>query len=78
MTARIIILCVWLVSLPLGYVTARWSNRSMGCGKWTRNDRLFAILFSLLYGPFMPVFAVLVALLWKLQDSKWGNQEAKW
>jgi len=80
MTSSILILivaCVWALSTPVGYISARWSIRAMG-GRWTRNDRIWAITFSVIYGPVMPLLAVLLVLFWKLDTSDWGNREARW
>ena len=76
-TLIVIIACVWVLSTPIGYLFARWSNRAMG-SRWTRNDRIWAITFSVIYGPAMPLLAILLVLLWKLESSDWGNQEARW
>jgi len=76
MTA-ILIVCCWMLFSPLGYVACRWANRAMG-DRWTRNDRLYAIVGALFYGPLMPVMAVLIVLLYRLGTSKWGNQDARW
>ena len=73
----VIIAGVWALCAVGGYFLARWSNRAMGCA-WTRNDRLFALMFSALYGPLMPVFVIVVLLIYKLLSSQWGNREAKW
>jgi hypothetical protein len=74
---NLILACLWLLSAPLGYVALRWCNRTV-CTTWTRNDRLFGVIFSLLYGPLMIVFAVGAFLLFKLAESDWGNRDAKW
>ncbi len=73
----LIFACVWALSAPIGYRFARWSIRATG-SRWTRNDRIWAITFSAIYGPAMPLFAVVLVLFWKLESSDWGNQEAKW
>jgi hypothetical protein len=73
----ILIVCLWVLVAPLGYLASRWSGRVMG-DRWTRNDRLYAIVASVLYGPLMPALAVVLILLWKLATSKWGNQDARW
>lgn len=73
----LIVACAWALSTPLGYRCARWSMRAMGI-RWTRNDRIWAITFSAIYGPAMPLLAVAVVLLWKLERSDWGNQEVRW
>ena len=77
MSTAILIACLWFVGVPLGYVVTRLCVRSM-CSTWNRNDRLFAIVFSLLYGPVMPVLAIVLFLLHKLAESKWGNLDARW
>ena len=80
MTFNILILtlaCVWVLCAPIGYRFARWSNRAMG-SRWTRNDRLSAIVLSMLYGPLMPLLAILIVLVYKLETSDWGNKEAGW
>lgn len=77
MTA-ILIVCSWVLFAPVGYLACRWSNRAMDDSMWTRNDRLYAIVFSLFYGPLMPVMAVLVVLLYRLGKSEWGNHDARW
>jgi hypothetical protein len=46
--------------------------------RWTRNDRLYAIVASLFYGPAMPVMAVVIVLLYRLSRSEWGNRDARW
>ena len=71
------IACLWIVSVPLGYLVTRWVYKTMGL-KWTRNDRLYAITFSLLYGPLMPVLSIILFSLYRLSESKWGNQDAGW
>ncbi len=73
----ILIICCWILCAPFGYLVCRWSNRAMG-DKWTRNDRLCAIAGSMLYGPLMPLMALLVVLLYRLSTSDWGNQDARW
>lgn len=73
----VIVACVWALSTPVGYLSARWANRAMG-SRWTRNDRIWAIILSVIYGPAMPLLAVLVVLVWKVETSDWGNKEAKW
>lgn len=73
----LIFACVWALSAPVGYRVTRWSVRAMG-SRWTRIDRTFAITFSVIFGPVMPVISVLIFLSWKLERSDWGNQEAKW
>ena len=73
----ILIVCCWILCAPFAYLACRWANRAMGSG-WTRNDRLFAIVFSVLYGPVMPFLAVLIVLAYKLETSDWGNKEAGW
>ena len=75
--AALVYASVWLLCAPLGYLACRRSSRAMG-DRWTRNSRLFAIVGSLFYGPFMPVLAGLVVLLDRLFRSKWGNQDARW
>jgi len=76
MTA-ILIVCLWVLFAPLGYLACRRASRAMD-DKWTRNDRLYAIVASLFYGPAMPVLAVLVVLLYRLSRSEWGNRDARW
>ena len=73
----VIVAGVWALGAVAGYFLARWSNRAMGC-TWTRNDRLFALVFSTLYGPLMPVFVIVVLLIYKLLSSQWGSREARW
>jgi len=73
-----LMLCCWMGFLPLGYIACRWANRAMGLKKWTRLDRLGAIFISLFWGPFMPIFAVVVVLVDKLSESKWANRDAGW
>ena len=73
----LILTCIWAVCAPVGYIVTRWSNRTMG-SRWTHNDRLYAIVFSLLYGPLMPVIVVITVLIYKLSISGWGNKEAGW
>jgi len=80
MTTSILILifaCIWGLCAPIGYLCARWSNRAMG-SRWTRNDRLSAIVLSMLYGPLMPFLAILIVLVYRLETSDWGNKEAGW
>ncbi len=80
MTSSIVILIfasVWALSAPVGYFFARWSIRAMG-SRWTRNDRIWAITFSVIYGPAMPLLAVVLVLFWKLESSDWGYQEVRW
>ena len=71
-----LLLC-WLGCSPVGYLATRWSDRAMS-GRWTRNDRLFAIVFSLINGPFMILVAVMTRLIHRLAQSERGNQEAGW
>jgi|GEM_PF-2636565 len=78
MNTTLIVICIWLASTPLGYIACRWSNRVMGLTKWTHLDRVGAILFSLFYGPFMPLFAVVLVLIEKLSESRWANKDARW
>ena len=68
---------IWVVCAPVGYIVTRWSNRAMGI-RWTHNDRLYAIIFSVIYGPLMSVIGVLTVLIYKLCTSEWGNKEAGW
>ena len=78
MTMRLIILiCVWLVSIPVGYVIIRRDTRASG-GSWTRNDRLATIMLSLLSGPLILLMSPVIFLITKLAKSKWGNSEASW
>ena len=77
MTFIHLLVCLWIVGVPAGYLGTRWANKAMGFN-WTRNDRLFAITFSLLYGPLMAVLSVVLFSLHKLFESKWGNQDARW
>jgi len=72
-----LILCLWVLCTPLGYLACRWSSRRMG-DRWTRNSRLFALVGSLFYGPVMPAMAGLIVLLDKLFKSEWGNGDARW
>ena len=72
----ILLLC-WIGFSPVGYLISRWSQRAM-CGRWTRNDRLFAIVFSLITGPFMIIGALATRLLYHMEKSERGNQEARW
>jgi hypothetical protein len=69
--------CIWALSAPVGYRVTRWSVRETE-NRWTRLDRTFAIVFSLIFGPVMPLIAVMIVLFWNLERSHWGNQEAKW
>ncbi|HNO77614.1 MAG TPA: hypothetical protein PKN33_06090 [Phycisphaerae bacterium] len=73
----LILACVWALSATLGYRATRWSIREMD-NRWTHTDRVFAIVFALIFGPVMPLIAVMVVLFWKLERSNWGKQEAKW
>jgi len=80
MTHNLLILTVagvWMIGALAGYLLARRANRAMGC-PWTRNDRLFALVFSAMCGPLMPVFVIVMLLTYKLLSSKWGNREARW
>jgi len=72
-----LIVCLWVLFAPAGYLACRRANRALG-DRWTRNDRLYAIVFSLLYGPLTPVLAVLIVLLYRLGKSEWGNRDARW
>jgi len=76
-TLILILACVWTFSTPVGYLSIRWAHRAMG-SRWTRNDRIWAITVSLIYGPAMPLLVILIVLFWKLGNSDWGNQEARW
>ena len=76
MTA-IMIVCCWVLFVPLGYIACRWANRAMG-DTWTRMDRLGAIVASMFYGPLMPVMAVLVVVIYRLCVSDWAKKDAKW
>jgi len=69
--------CFWISCAPLGYVLYRWTHVAMGC-RWTRNERLYAIVFAIVCGPLTPVVTAVGILLHKLLTSDWGNQEAKW
>jgi hypothetical protein len=73
----LIFACVWVLSAPVGYHFTRWSVRATE-NRWTRIDRIFAITFSMIFGPLMPLLAVMLVLFWKLERSDWGNQQAKW
>lgn len=73
----ILILCIWVLFAPVGYIASRWSNRKMGL-KWTRNDRLFSIIASVFFGPIAIVIMVVVVGIDKIMTSKWGNKEAGW
>ena len=68
---KIVILCVWIAAIPVGYIACRWSIRSTFT-TWTRLDRLYAIVGAMCFGPMMPVMAVLVVLLTKLDLSDWA------
>ncbi|MBN2132227.1 MAG: hypothetical protein JW741_22190 [Sedimentisphaerales bacterium] len=72
-----ILCCIWIFCAPLGYVLYRWAHRATN-SRWTRNDRLYAIVFSIVYGPLAPAMIVVAFLLHKMMISEWGNQEAKW
>ena len=78
MTGLLLVACIWMLCAPLGYVAYRWANRVMGLKKWTRLDRLGAILFSMFCGPLMPVLAVVFVLIEKLSESRWANRDARW
>ena len=73
----LILACTWTVCAPIGYFASRWSNRAMGY-RWTQSDRLWAIVFSLIYGPLMVIMSVAVVLIYRLCTSEWGNKEAGW
>jgi len=51
MNGLLLVACLWPLCAPLGYAANRWANRAMGLKKWTRLDRLGAVLLSLFYGP---------------------------
>ena len=69
--------CIWVLCVPIGYLFARWSNRAVG-SRWTRLDRLSVIMLSMLCGPLMPFWAILIVLVYKLETSDWGDKEAGW
>ena len=69
--------CFWICCIPLGYVLYRLTHVATD-DRWTRNDRLYAIVFAIVYGPLTPVVTAVAILLHKLMTSEWGNQEAKW
>jgi len=73
----LILLLCWLGCSPVGYLATRWSSRAI-YGKWTRNDRLYAIVFSLVNGPLMAIVAVGARLIHHLEKSERGNQDARW
>ena len=73
----ILILCIWLLFAPVGYIASRWSNRKMGM-KWTRNDRLFSIIASIFFGPMAIVIMLLVTAIDKIVTSEWGNKDVRW
>jgi len=72
-----LIMYVWILASPLGYIACRWSNRVMKIG-WTRTDRMYAIVGALLSGPMMAVMTLLFVLLYKVQMSDWGKKDARW
>ena len=74
----IMLLCLWVLCAPLGYVACRWFNRVIGFTKWTRMDRLGAVFFSVFYGPLTLVITVVLVGLQKLGDSEWANRDARW
>jgi len=74
---ELILLLCWLGCSPLGYLATRWSSRTT-YGKWTRNDRFYAIVFSLINGPLMIIIAVAARLICDLEKSERGNQDARW
>ena len=74
----IMILCLWLLSSPVGYVACRWVNQTFGLTKWTRMDRVSAVFFAMFYGPLMPVIAVVLVLIQKISESDWANRDARW
>jgi hypothetical protein len=78
MTGLLLVACIWMLCAPLGYVANRWANRVMGHKKWTRLDRLGAILLSMFNGPVMLVAAVVFVLIDKLSKSRWANRDARW
>ena len=73
----LILACVWILSVPIGYLAARRANRAMA-STWTHNDRISVIMLSLVCGPFMPFVAIMVLLIYKLDNSDWGKKEARW
>lgn len=72
-----LMILIWLGCIPLGYLACRWTGRVIDT-RWTRNDRLWAIIFSLIFGPLMIAITVVSVLLHKLLMSDWGNKEVKW
>jgi hypothetical protein len=74
----IIFWSIWLGCLPVGYIACRWAHRATGSGNWTQLDRLGAIVFSLVGGPMLPVWAAVMVALWKLMDTKWAGRNARW
>lgn len=77
MTPLLTVALFWIAFAPLGYLSARWFNRRVGL-KWTRCDRLWAIVFSMLNGPLMPLAALGFAVMDALERSDWGKQDARW
>lgn len=73
----IIFLCCWIGMSPIGYLAFRWCIRAMG-DHWTRADRLFTIIYSIFCGPVMPILAVFIYLLYRLQKSEWSGKDARW
>jgi len=77
MTVIFWIACLWIIGAPVGYALTRWSSRAM-LGRWTNNDRLYAIIVSAIYGPMMVLITAVIMLLDRLSRSQWGNREAGW
>ena len=73
----ILLICSWLLFSPLGYMACRWASDALGA-RWTRLDRLYAIVGSVCYGPLMPLMAVLLVLLQRLHMSSWSDKDARW
>ncbi len=74
----IIFVCLWIASIPVGYLSCRWINRVSGLTAWTRMDHLGAILFAMIYGPLMPLIGAVVVLIQKLSETGWAKRDAKW
>jgi len=73
----LIVACLWAIGAVVGYLVTRWAGRTV-FGGWTRNDRLYTIVFSPLYGPLMPLMVLVIVLLHKLATCQWGNKQAGW
>ena len=68
---------LWIICAPISYFTMREISKAEG-SKWTQADRLFALVFSVLYGPIMLVVIAVTALICQIANSSWANREAKW